>query len=84
MCGKNAHFELHDSSILYIYGEDPVVTDPDTHHILKALGNLDFFVIRVDWGIGIHVPYETGKGGYFNIPSFGRGQSIHFAIGYPF
>ena len=21
---------------LYIYGEDPVVTDPDTHHILKA------------------------------------------------
>ena len=21
MCGKNAHFELHDSSILYIYGE---------------------------------------------------------------
>ena len=22
---------------LYIYGEDPVVTDPDTHHIIKAL-----------------------------------------------
>ncbi len=31
---------------LYIYGEDPVVTDPDTHHILKALGKLDFFVIQ--------------------------------------
>lgn len=31
---------------LYIYGEDPVVTDPDTHHILKALGSLDFFVIQ--------------------------------------
>jgi formate dehydrogenase major subunit len=31
---------------LYIYGEDPVVTDPDTHHILKALGSLDFFVVQ--------------------------------------
>ena len=35
--------EIHG---LYIYGEDPVVTDPDTHHILKALGNLDFFVLQ--------------------------------------
>ena len=31
---------------LYIYGEDPVVTDPDTHHIIKALESLDFFVIQ--------------------------------------
>jgi formate dehydrogenase major subunit len=31
---------------LYIYGEDPVVTDPDTTHILKALKSLDFFVIQ--------------------------------------
>ena len=31
---------------LYIYGEDPVVTDPDTHHILKALNSLDFFVVQ--------------------------------------
>lgn len=46
--------------------------------------DLEFFVIRLDWGIGIHVPYETDKSGYFNIPSFGKGQSIHFAIGYPF
>lgn len=46
--------------------------------------DLDYFVIRLDWGIGLHVPYETGKSGYFNIPSFGKGQSLHFAIGYPF
>lgn len=46
--------------------------------------NLDFFVIRIDWGFGIHMPYETGKSGYFNIPSFGKGQNLHFAIGYPF
>lgn len=31
---------------LYIYGEDPIVTDPDTHHIIKALESLDFFVIQ--------------------------------------
>ena len=31
---------------LYIYGEDPVVTDPDTHHIIKALESLEFFVIQ--------------------------------------
>ena len=31
---------------LYIYGEDPVVTDPDTSHVLKALKSLDFFVIQ--------------------------------------
>ncbi len=31
---------------LYICGEDPVVTDPDTHHIVKALESLDFFVIQ--------------------------------------
>ncbi len=31
---------------LYIYGEDPMVTDPDTHHIKKALESLDFFVIQ--------------------------------------
>ncbi|MBP3265567.1 MAG: formate dehydrogenase subunit alpha, partial [Clostridiales bacterium] len=31
---------------LYICGEDPMVTDPDTAHIEKALTSLDFFVIQ--------------------------------------
>ena len=31
---------------LYICGEDPLVTDPDTEHIRKALTSLDFFVIQ--------------------------------------
>jgi len=31
---------------LYICGEDPMVTDPDTEHIKKALTSLDFFVIQ--------------------------------------
>ncbi len=43
--------------------------------------DLDFFVIRVDWGIGLHVPYKSG---FFNIGKFKDNQSIHLAIGYPF
>ncbi|MBQ7588576.1 MAG: formate dehydrogenase subunit alpha [Lachnospiraceae bacterium] len=31
---------------LYICGEDPVVSDPDTHHIIKALESLDFLVMQ--------------------------------------
>ena len=31
---------------LYICGEDPIVSDPDTHHIIKALESLEFFVIQ--------------------------------------
>ncbi|SRR5574344_34241 len=46
--------------------------------------DLDFLIIRVDWGIGIHVPYETGKSGYYNIPTFKDGQTLNFAVGYPF
>lgn len=46
--------------------------------------DLDFFVLRFDVGIGIHVPYDTGKNGYYNIPKFTNGLSYHLAIGYPF
>ena len=46
--------------------------------------DLDYFVVRLDWGIGLHVPYDTGKGGFYNIRRFGDGQSLHLAIGYPF
>ena len=46
--------------------------------------DLDYFVIRLDWGIGLHAPYDTGKNGFYNIRHFKDGQSLHFAIGYPF
>lgn len=46
--------------------------------------DLTFLVIRLDWGIGLHVPYETGKKGYYNIPDFKDGMGVHLAIGYPF
>lgn len=46
--------------------------------------DLDFLVIRVDWGFGFHVPYDTEKSGYFNIPKFKDMHSLHLAVGYPF
>ena len=46
--------------------------------------DLDFLVLRLDLGIALHVPYETGKKGYYNIPRFKDGMGLHFAIGYPF
>ena len=45
--------------------------------------DLTFLVIRLDMGIALHVPYETGKSGYYNIPKFKDGLGLHFAIGYP-
>ena len=30
---------------LFIFGEDPVRTDADTHHVIKALESLDFLVV---------------------------------------
>ena len=46
--------------------------------------NLGFLVIRLDWGVALHTPYDTGKSGYFNISRFKDAHTLHFAIGYPF
>ena len=46
--------------------------------------NLGFLVVRLDWGIALHLPYDTGKSGYFNINRFKDAHTLHFAIGYPF
>lgn len=46
--------------------------------------DLSFLVLRLDWGVALHVPYETGISKYYNIPNFKDGMGIHFAIGYPF
>lgn len=46
--------------------------------------DLDFLIVRVDWGFGLHLPYDTGKSGYFNIPRFRDMHTLHLAIGYPF
>lgn len=46
--------------------------------------DLDFLVLRIDLGIGLHLPYDTGKMGYYNLPRFKDSLGFHLAIGYPF
>ena len=46
--------------------------------------DMSMLVVRADLGLAIHAPYDTGKSGYFNIPSFKKGYAFHLAIGYPF
>ena len=46
--------------------------------------DLDFLILRLDWGVALHLPYETGKSGFYNIDSFKNSHTLHFAIGYPF
>ncbi len=47
--------------------------------------DMGFLVVRLDVGIGLHVPYETSKSGYFNIYNYSKqGIGWHLAIGYPF
>ncbi|MCF0243475.1 MAG: BamA/TamA family outer membrane protein [Bacteroidaceae bacterium] len=46
--------------------------------------DLSFLVLRLDWGIGIHAPYNTGKSSYYNFKRFKDSHTLHFAIGYPF
>ena len=42
--------------------------------------DLDFFVIRLDWGYALHTSYESG----FFKQKFSKAQVLNFAIGYPF
>ena len=46
--------------------------------------DLEFLVLRLDLGVALHAPYDTGKSGYYNIPKFWDGLGFHFAVGYPF
>ena len=74
------------------------VNRPDSKFRLKtfpkqvALGtglglryDMDILVFRLDCGVPLHYPYDTGKSGYYNANgAFFKHLAIHFAIGYPF
>ncbi len=77
--------------------EDSTMSPYDTTFRLKNLGkqialntgiglryDLDFLILRLDWGLGLHVPYDNDRSGYFNARTFKGDQTLHFAIGYPF
>ena len=46
--------------------------------------DMGILVLRVDFGLGLHAPYDTGRTGYFNLNPLKDGFAWHFAIGYPF
>lgn len=46
--------------------------------------NLRVLLLRCDVGVPLHIPYDTGRRGYYNIPHFVQGLCFHFGIGYPF
>jgi outer membrane translocation and assembly module TamA len=46
--------------------------------------DLGFIVVRFDAGVGLHLPYDPGKSGYFNIPRLKDAYALHLAVGYPF
>jgi outer membrane protein assembly factor BamA len=47
--------------------------------------DLGFLVIRLDWGIALHLPCDNGVSGYFfNVERFKDLHTLNFAIGYPF
>ena len=84
-----------DAGNVWLTKEDPA--RPGGRFQWKNLGNelalgtgaglrydLEFLVIRFDVGVGLHAPYDTGKPGYYNMPSFGKSLGYHFAVGYPF
>jgi outer membrane translocation and assembly module TamA len=51
---------------------------------LGARYDLSFLVLRLDVGVGLHLPYPTSRRGYYNIERFRDGLGIHLAVGYPF
>lgn len=65
------------------------LTTKNLRHLAVGTGvglryDLDFLVLRLDLGAGLHAPYNTGRSGFYNMPSFGRSLTLNFAIGYPF
>ena len=46
--------------------------------------DMGMIVVRADLGVGLHLPYDTGKSGYYNLSKFGDSLALNIAIGYPF
>ena len=66
------------------FGANTVKRDIAVNTGIGIRYDLDYFVLRLDWGIGLHVPYTTARSGFFNIPNFKDAQCLNFSIGYPF
>lgn len=83
-----------DAGNVWLLRADPMRTDAALRaNTLKdiAVGtglglryDLEFLILRLDLGVGLHAPYDTGHGGFFNMHRLGDMLNLHFAIGYPF
>lgn len=84
-----------DAGNIWLMKEDPerpggeIKADTFAEQIALNTGfgiryDLDFLVLRLDFGLGLHAPYKTKRNGYFNLSPFKDGFAWHFAIGYPF
>lgn len=84
-----------DAGNIWLMKEDPqrpggeIKADTFAEQIALNTGfgiryDLDFLVLRLDFGLGLHAPYKTKRDGYFNLSPFKDGFAWHFAIGYPF
>ena len=80
-CGTLKFLLNHD---LELYSSSLTLDQLATGTGLGLRYDLEFLIIRIDWGFGLHVPYKTSRSGYFNIERFSDMHSLHFAIGYPF
>ena len=81
-------------NVWLLHGDD---SRPGAQLRLKTLGNdialgtgigfrynLRVVLLRADIGIPLHIPYSTGKQGYYNVPHFLQGLCFHIGVGYPF
>lgn len=77
------------------YGQDAGKVDFGIDVGVGIRYDLDFFVLRLDWGFAIHKPYDSYyslsdkqthslSSGFFNAGNFRDAQCLNFAIGYPF
>ncbi len=46
--------------------------------------DMDFIVLRLDWGVGLHSPFGTNNKRFYNFRKFSDSHTLHFAVGYPF
>ena len=60
------------------YGQDPFKKDIAVDAGVGIRYDLDYFVLRLDWGFALHYPYDAPSRKFKDI------QCINFAIGYPF
>ncbi len=84
-----------DAGNIWMLGKDPdrpgsqlkaktFLTDVATGTGVGVRYDLGFLVLRGDFGVGLHLPYDTGRRGYFNAFWIKPARTFHLAVGYPF